>query len=70
MACDDEERRLAPDFNTRQGNSVEKVTKEDVLRVAKKHLQPGELAPSCRRSETRTAPSWPSPLARKGRGCL
>jgi predicted Zn-dependent peptidase len=33
-----------PDFNTRLRNAVEKVTKEDVLRVAKKHLQPDLLA--------------------------
>lgn len=33
-----------PDFNTRIRNAVEKVTKEDVLRVAKQHLQPDLLA--------------------------
>lgn len=33
-----------PDFNTRLRNAVEKVTKEDVLRVAKKHLQPDLLS--------------------------
>ncbi len=32
------------DFNTRLRNGVEKVTKEDVLRVAKKHLQPDLLS--------------------------
>ena len=33
-----------PDFNTRLRNAVEHVTKEDVLRVAKKHLQPDLLS--------------------------
>jgi len=33
-----------PDFNTRLRNAVEKVTKEDVLRVAKTHLQPNLLS--------------------------
>ena len=33
-----------PDFNTRLRNAVEKVTKEDVLRVAKAHLQPNLLS--------------------------
>ena len=32
------------DFNTRVRNAVEKVTKDDVLRVAKKHLQPDQLS--------------------------
>jgi predicted Zn-dependent peptidase len=32
------------DFNTRVRNAVEKVTKDDVLRVAKKHLQPDVLS--------------------------
>lgn len=32
------------DFNTRLRNAVEKVTRDDVLRVAKKHLQPDLLA--------------------------
>ncbi len=32
------------DFNTRLRNEVEKVTREDVLRVAKKDLRPGELS--------------------------
>jgi zinc protease len=32
------------DFNTRVRNAVEKVTKDDVLRVAKKHLQPDLLS--------------------------
>jgi zinc protease len=32
------------DFNTRVRNAVEKVTKDDVLRVAKKHLQPNVLS--------------------------
>jgi len=33
-----------PDFNTRLRNAVEKVTKEEVRRVATKHLQPDLLS--------------------------
>jgi len=32
------------DFNTRLRNAVEKVTRDDVARVAKKHLQPALLS--------------------------
>lgn len=33
-----------PDFNTRVRNAVEKVTRDDVLRVARKHLRPDVLS--------------------------
>ncbi len=33
-----------PDFNVRLRNAIEKVTKEDVLRAARRHLRPGQLA--------------------------